>query len=127
MWPFADKPKPVTILKAELLKIVPKTSKITIADDRVYICPTAEQVTTRLGTDFSAYIAEYNDCDDYAYRAKGKASGKCWAFGVVKITNQMGAHRLNCYINERKEFVLWEPQTRAEYTGTVLSYVDIIF
>lgn len=127
MRPFADKPKPVTILKAELLKIVPQTDSVTVADDRVYICMTADEVKKCLGDDSTAYVAEYNDCDDYAWRAKGKVSGRCRAFGAVKIIRPEGAHRLNCYINERKEFVLWEPQTRKEYDGEVLSYVDIIF
>jgi hypothetical protein len=114
MWPFSERKKSVIALRKELLVLLPSAPTI-IAEDRAYILPSDDEVLSRLDTDFSQYVAEYNDCDDYSYRAKGKAAGKAWAFGAVKIKRAADYHMLNCYVNDKKEFVLWEPQTRKTY------------
>jgi hypothetical protein len=126
MWLIKDKPKTVIINRKDLLELLPPTNLITVAEDRVFICPRLEQVEEQLQSDSTKYVPEYNDCDDFAYRAKGKIAGRCWAFGVIKIKLIKGCHMLNCFVNEKKEFILWEPQTRSKYTGENLGAEYII-
>jgi len=60
------------------------------------------------------YKAEARDCDDYADFAKAicrfwfknKAFGTIWADGI----DPAGYHAANFYINENKQFKIYEPQ-----------------
>lgn len=126
IWPFATKAKRNTMLRAELMLKLPKC-ETAIAEDRAYILPSNSDVFSALGTDWSKYLAEINDCDDYVWRAKGKAAGRGWPFAAVKVVLLDGtAHYICGWINDRREWVLFEPQTREMFTQKIQRIIHIV-
>jgi len=126
MWPFSQKPKSNIMLRAELLQKLPRC-EVVIAEDRAYVLPSDSDVFAALGTDWSKYLAEINDCDDYVWRAKGKAAGHGWPVAAVKVVLLDGsAHYINGWINDRREWVLFEPQTREIFAQKIQRIVHIV-
>ena len=107
MWPFPEHREVEKISRSVLIQLLPDAEFISCVD-RVYSLPTNSEVLEVLGKDNTVYIPEINDCDDFAYRAKGLASGRNWPFAVVYT----GDHYLNGWINNLKEWAYMEPQTR---------------
>lgn len=107
-WPWSKKRSVEKISKSELIGLLPQTPSDPLIFDRFYLLPTDSEVYDALSEDFSVFEDEANDCDDYAFRAKGWLSGKGWPFGVVGVDG----HVLTCWINDKRQVVYWEPQTR---------------
>ena len=63
------------------------------------------------------WIADYEDCDDFARRLWGLMSfvhpNLC--FGVVMITRVNDRHALNCFVDSKGDFYFVEPQTNIVY------------
>lgn len=126
MWSLLRKPESSIILRAELLKLLPPCDTV-IAEDRAYRLPTDAEVISKLGTDWSKYLAEVNDCDDFVWRAKGKAAGMGWPVAAVKILQPGNtAHYIISWINDRRRWVNFEPQTREMYHNFIVKYLHII-
>lgn len=123
---FSAKPKSPVILRAELIKLLPPC-EVVIAEDRAYRLPTDRDVISRLGTDWSKYLAEVNDCDDFVWRAKGKAAGMGWPIAGVKILQPGNlAHYIIGWVNDQRRWVNFEPQTRQIYRDYIVKYYQII-
>lgn len=106
-WPF-KKRVAEKIKKSDLIGLLPYTPTDPIIFDRFYSLPTDDEVLQVLGSDFSAFEDEVNDCDDYAFRAKGLVAGKGWPFAIVWVEG----HVLVGWVNDKKEFVFCEAQGR---------------
>jgi hypothetical protein len=113
-WPWTKR-KPEKILKAELLKLIPN-SEIRFALDREYSLPTNREVFDLLGVDNRPFIPEQDDCDDFAFRAKGRMAGSGYPFAVAWIDD----HVINGWLNDQREWVWMEPQTRLRYTKQII-------
>jgi len=107
MWPFKPKRIPKKITRSRLIELLPNAEFISCVD-RVYSLPTTEEVLEALGQDTTTYQSEINDCDDFAYRAKGLATGRNWPFAVVHVPG----HVMCGWVNDHQEWVWMEPQTR---------------
>lgn len=106
-WPF-KKRVAEKLKKSDLVGLLPYTPTDPIVFDRFYSLPTDEEVLHVLGSDFSTFEDEVNDCDDYAFRAKGLVAGRGWPFAVIWTTG----HLLVGWVNDRREMVYCEPQGR---------------
>jgi hypothetical protein len=106
-WPF-KKRVPEKIKKTDLLDLLPYTPTDPLVFDRVYSLPTDGEVLAVLGSDFSEFEDEVNDCDDYAFRAKGLTAGLGWPFAVIWIPG----HILVGWVNDKKAWTFCEPQGR---------------
>jgi len=114
-WPWRKKVS-ATISKVELLGYLPYSKTDPLVFDRTYRLPKDAEVMAVLGSDYSSFEDEDNDCDDYAFRAKGMTAGKGWPFALVWINS---SHLLNGWLNDQREWVWLEPQTRQYFTGEV--------
>jgi len=121
MWPF-KKEKDLILSRFEILDLLPPAQYYQVLD-RSYILPSNDQVLSTLGKDWSSYLAEYNDCDDYAFRAKGKVAGRGWPFAVTWINS---SHYINMFINRQKEVIFIEPQSRSFYELKIITINSII-
>ena len=81
-------------------------------------------------TDKQKYIAEYMDCDDFAYRLKGQVSIYPWSaipFGIVWTD----LHALNCFVDDTGKFWFVEPQNSKiqseleSWQGTELRFIAL--
>jgi len=115
-WPWKKKRVLETISKLDLLDYLPHSKTDPLVFDRTYRLPTDDEVLHLLGNDYSLYDAEINDCDDYAFRAKGLASGRGWPFAVVWIN---GSHMINAWLNADREWMWLDPQNRKPYNGKI--------
>lgn len=106
-WP-RKKRIPEQIGKGDLVVLLPYTPTDPLVFDRRYSLPTDDEVLSVLGSDFSAFEDEVNDCDDYAFRAKGLVAGRGWPFAVVWVPG----HLLVAWVNDRKQVTFCEPQGR---------------
>lgn len=107
MWPWGKRVAE-KVSKSEIVGLLPYTKADPIVFDRSYLLPTDEEVLDVLGSDTSVFYPELNDCDDYAFRAKGRASGRGWPFAIVWVPG----HVLTGWINDKKQMVYFEPQSR---------------
>jgi hypothetical protein len=107
-WPWNKKRAPEKIKKSDLVGLLPYTPTDPIVFDRAYSIPTDEEVIAALGSDFSSFEDEANDCDDFAFRAKGLVAGKGWPFAIVWVIG----HVLVAWVNDKRELVWCEPQGR---------------
>lgn len=122
MWPFTKKRKPEKISKVELIGLLPYTKTDPFIFDREYSLPTDSEVLAVLDSDYSAFEYEVNDCDDYAFRAKGLVAGNGWPFAVVWINQN---HMIIGWFNDQKTWTWYEPQTRKPFDGKIKS-VDLL-
>jgi len=107
-WPFSKKRVSEKIKKSDLVGLLPYTKTDPIIFDRLYTLPADSEVLAVLGDDFSTFEDERNDCDDYAFRAKGLVAGRGWPFAVLWVPG----HLLVGWVNDRREMVYCEPQGR---------------
>lgn len=122
MWPFKD--EKIIITREEVIDLLPDADFIQVLD-REYILPSMDDILEVLGEDLTTYIAETNDCDDFAYRAKGLASGHGWPFAIA-YPHKIG-HIMNMFISKDKQVMLLEPQTReVKKEGGQYTYNSIV-
>lgn len=122
MWPFSKKKEPIIATRSDIIQILPDSLYYQVLD-RQYILPTNEEVLSALGKDYALYTAEYNDCDDFAFRAKGKISGRGWPFAVIWVNNN---HYMNLFVNDKREVVVLEPQGRLIHKEEIKIFNSII-
>ena len=82
-----------------------RTYKLCNYDDIRVFC---QQDTTNR----EKYVAEWHDCDDYAYRLMGQLSIPGWsslAFGIIWTEK----HAMNVFVDEGKNVLFLEPQSDA--------------
>jgi len=112
----------VIAARSEVVSLLP-LSKYILVLDREYELPHDSDVIAALGKDWSRYTCNRNDCDDYAFRAKGKVAGARWPFGVAFINDN---HMINIWVNDKKQVVLFDPQMRKKFTKKVELFSSII-
>ena len=110
------------VTRAEIVSLIPDAEFVQILD-RDYFLPSDEEVLDKLGKDITIYESEKNDCDDFAFQAKGLICSNGWPFGVAFVN---GSHYINVYVNDKKEFVFFEPQTRKKFDKVITKIQSII-
>ena len=126
MWPWSKKLPVVTMTRAEVLDLLPTAEYYELLKES-YILPSDQEVLDVLGRDNSTYDHDINDCNDYAYRAKGLVAGRGWPFAVVWIRGTVNPkHSINLYVNRDKKVVLLEPQTRMVYADVIQKFHSIL-
>lgn len=84
---------PEVITKLALVDYLPYSKTDPLVFDRSYRLPTDAEVLDVLGSDYSAFEDEANDCDDYAFRAKRIVAGRSWPFAVCWINGNHLVHK----------------------------------
>lgn len=122
-WTWKKQRVPEVISKLQLLDLLPYSKTDPLIFDREYRLPTDDEVLAVLGSDYSAFESETNDCDDYAFRAKGLVAGKGWPLAVCWINRN---HLINAWLNDQRKWVWFEAQIRKTYTGKIESVDALI-
>jgi hypothetical protein len=84
--------------------------------DQEYKLPTVDNVKKLLAmdeTDKTEYLSEFHDCDDFSFRLMGQISVPGWsstAFGILFITTPQGGHAVNCFVDDKEQVWIVEPQ-----------------
>ena len=101
----------LTILKSEF-----PDANIFLSDE-IYekiSLPDLKEFLRKDDTNLYRYKPELFDCDDFSYRLMGNVSIPGLSgipFGIVWTITENGGHALNCFIDEREQVWLVEPQT----------------
>lgn len=117
------KPKIVgEITNTEIKEIIEESfPRATIyLSDKKYQLTSVDEIKKFLAVDATSdkkYKKRYHDCDNFSYRLIGQMQDWCanLAFGIIWVTGKGFAHGLNCFIDDKKEFWLIEPQSDRIY------------
>lgn len=64
-------------------------------------------------TNLAKFFDEYHNCDDFAFRLMGQVSIPGYsdiAFGIIFAQTPSGGHAINCFVSNKGEVLLIEPQ-----------------
>jgi hypothetical protein len=89
--------------------------------DSFYKTTTKEELMRFLKDDVTneyRYISEYHDCDSFSFQLMGSIHCIEWGalpFGIMWTSTPNGGHAVNCFIDDKKEVWIVEPQNDQIY------------